>query len=138
MKKTLLISLTIGVLMLGGCIIGGKTPTNPNTLPPSPTPIEITAVQLYKEYQNNTAAADKKYLGRELTVSGSVQEIGKEPSGTPFLLLAAGENVTYGVYCTFPDNYDTILARLTIGQNIGVTGIGAGFKNGNVLLDSTH
>ena len=136
MKKILFVSLILMVLLLGAC--ARKTPTNPNTLPPSPTPIEITAAQLYKEYTKNAAAADKKYLGRELSVSGAVQEIGKETSGTPFLLLAAGDNLTSGVYCTFPGNYDTILAKLTTGQKVTITGIGAGFKNGNALLDSTH
>ncbi|MGD0794122.1 MAG: hypothetical protein ABR958_00810 [Dehalococcoidales bacterium] len=137
MKKILLISLVLVTILFGACIVG-KNPTNPNTLPPSPTPIEITAVQLYKEYKNNQTAADKKYKGKEFTVSGAVQEIGKDQSGTPYLLLAAGENMTNGIYCTFPDNYDTILARLNIGQNVGITGVGVGFKDGNVLLDSTH
>jgi hypothetical protein len=27
---------------------------------------------------------------------------------------------------------------LNIGQNVGITGVGVGFKDGNVLLDSTH
>lgn len=135
MNKILLTSLIIGMILFGACV--RKTPTNPNTLPPSPTPIEISAAQLYKEYKNNAAAADKKYLNRELTVSGVVKEIGKETSGTPYLLLTATLNDTNGVYCTFPNDYDSILAKLTKGQTVGITGIGAGFQT-NVLLDSTH
>jgi uncharacterized protein (DUF1330 family) len=134
MKKILLISLVLVTILFGACIVG-KKPTNPNTLPPSPTPIEITAVQLYKEYKNNQTAADKKYKGKVLTVSGAVQEIGKESSGTPYLLLTATVNDANGVYCTFPIDYDTILAKLTKGQNIGITGICTGYQT-NVLLDS--
>ena len=132
MKKLLLITLIIGTLLFSAC--GAKKPATTAV----PLPIDISATQLIKEYKNNAGAADKKYKDKELSVSGVVKEIGKETSGTPFLLLTGSSaNETTGVYCTFFDNYDSILAKLHIGQDVGITGICKGF-NTNVLLDTRY
>jgi len=139
MKNLLLAFFLIGAVLLSGCIFAPvKTPTNPNTLPPSPTPIEITAAQLIQAYKDNSAAADKKYLAKEMVVSGVVKEYGKNTSGIPYLLLTVTANDTTGVYCTFPDGYETILPGLKIGQTAGITGKCRGLQGNNVILDSRN
>lgn len=140
MKKALLAFFLVGAVLLGGCIFAPvKTPTNPNTLPPTAMPIDITAAQLIKAYKDDAAAANKKYLAKEMAVEGVVKEYGQESSSKiPYLLLTVTANDTTGVYCTFPDGYETILPRLKIGQTSTITGICRGMQNQNVFLDSRY
>ena len=140
MKKLLLTFFLIGAVLLGGCIFAPvKTPTNPNTITVKPTTIDITAAQLIKEYKDSAAAAEKKYLGKEMAVTGVVKEYGQESSSKiPYLLLTVTASDTTGVYCTFPDGYETILPGLKIGQTATITGICRGMQNGNVFLDSRY
>ena len=131
MKKNLFVSIILGIFLFTAC--GGKTTTLQN-----PTePVNITAAQIYQEYTKNAAAADKKYKYRPLSVEGVVREIGKDSSSTPTLLITSDIGKTNGVYCLFNADYDTILAKLTIGQKVTITGVGAGFDK-NVILDCRH
>jgi hypothetical protein len=131
MKKVILTGIILGLFLFTAC--GGKTTTAPN-----PTePIDITAAQLYKEYTESVTAADKQYQDKTLSVAGVVKEIGKDQSGTPSLLITGSTDDTNGVYCLFNADYDTVLAKLTIGQKVTITGVGAGFAK-NVILDCRH
>jgi hypothetical protein len=137
MKKILLTFFLISAVLLGGCIfLPVKTHTDINTIPSPTPPIELTATKLIKAYKDDAAAANKKYLAVEMVVSGVVKEFGTNESGIPYLVLTVTATDTTGVYCTFPDGYDKILAGLKIGQTSGITGKCRGLENGNVLLDS--
>ena len=64
-----------------------------------------------------------------MAVEGVVKEYDQESSSKiPYLLLTVTANDTTGVYCTFPDGYETILPGLKIGQPATITGICRGMQ----------
>ncbi len=114
-----LIVAVIGCVVLGGGIymLKESEATQPQAI------IEITASQLYSEYKANEIAADQKYKGKMLKVTGVVSSIGKDIFGSPYVVLTGGgEYEVWGVQCTFSSTYEPQLAKLTKGQQVTVTG----------------
>lgn len=70
---------------------------------PSEPPLEVSARQLYYEYQANESAADNKYKGKTLLVTGAVTDIRSDFSGNPMVLLRVG-NQLGTVMASFPGN----------------------------------
>ena len=108
------------------------------TMPSTPTEeevIEITARELYEAYKNNEIAADQKYKGNFLKVTGVVDSIGRDILGDPYVVLTGGgEYEVWGVQCIFSNAYESWLATLSVGQSIRVTGKCKGYLI-NVLLE---
>jgi len=91
-------------------------------------PIQITAQQLYDEYEANEIAADQKYKGKIIEVSGKVNKISKSAFGDePLITLDAG--VLSSIFCYFHESYESQLAKLVKGQSVIVQGVcvGIGF-----------
>lgn len=106
----------------------GSTSSNSNTTIAS-TPkttavsaIEVTAEQLYDEYYANQVAADAKYKGKIVKVTGVVSSIGKDILDAPYVVLTSGEVFEWGVQCTFSEADESALAQLSKGQTISIQG----------------
>lgn len=65
--------------------------------------MEITAVQLVKDYQASEAEANKKYLDKAIQVNGSIAKIEKNQDGNTTVLLSS-EDPFSGVYCTLKES----------------------------------
>ena len=113
-------------------------PTEPTreTQIPSYEIIEINAGQLYQEYDNNEIAADLKYEGKMLKVSGIVDNVGEDILGNPYVVIVGDEDDWWGVQCTYPNTqaYRELLAKLNTGESVTVTGRCEGYLF-NVLLE---
>lgn len=59
--------------------------------PAEPPPATITARELYRAYDANEAAAQRRFGDRPLTVTGVIKSIELDYSDEPFLTLATGE-----------------------------------------------
>jgi len=92
--------------------------------------VDVSAKQLYADYEANEVSADDKYKGKVLRVSGTVLSIGKDVLDTPYVEFATGDTVL-GVQCMFDE--PGVLGSLKKGQKLTVRGKGDG-KMGNVLL----
>ncbi len=79
----------------------------------------LTADELYIEYGKNEVAADAKYKGKVVVVSGRVQSIGKDIMDNAFIVIGSG---SLGVQCTFTKGEESSVASLSIGQNVSVKG----------------
>jgi hypothetical protein len=101
----------------------------------SSTPaIKISASQLFQEYENNEVAADEKYKGKSLEVSGRVGSIGKDFLDTIYVAISrGGEFEIFHVQCFFEDKYKQEAASLSKGQQVIIRGRCEG-KMGNVML----
>jgi len=105
------------------------TPTPAPTATPEPTPtktetrIKITAKELDQAYWDNKAAADQKYKGKLLEVSGCVIAIDYK-----YINLEATNSLT-PVTCRLRSGQESQLAKLVKGQWATVEGIctGSGF-----------
>lgn len=93
---------------------------------------KLKADQLYSEYSANEVAADMKYRGKIIEVSGRIQEIGKDILDNAYIVIG-GDGFFEGVQCTFLSNQLLSVAKLSKGQHVTVKGEVAG-KLGSVLV----
>lgn len=95
MKKALLALLTIGIVGLAvGYYQWNKPKENMAT---SQAEASLEAAQLLTEYSTAEDAANAKYLGKTIAVTGQVKETTTE-AGTVKVMLGTGQD--FGVYCT--------------------------------------
>lgn len=96
--------------------------------------VKVSAVQLSKAYDENKVAADAKYEGKKLEISGVISDIGKDITGTPYVVLKGVEYKLFGVQCMFPRAKEAALINLTKGQSLTVQGKLSGELIGNVVV----
>ncbi|MGA2367819.1 MAG: hypothetical protein ABSF74_04530 [Dehalococcoidia bacterium] len=131
------VGVAIGLLLFcfGSCaictFIGSQSFLNRTTS----SQITIDAGSLCGEYKANQVAADLKYKGKIITVTGTIDSIGTEIMGHPYIVVSGGS--IYGVQCVYPatQQYKEFLAQLYKGQSIEVTGECRGLILLNVLLE---
>lgn len=92
--------------------------------------VAVPARVLLHEFEADPAAADAKYKGKRLEVSGVVERVGRDGDDTRFAILHGGdETAKLRIECFFdpadPDEEDRI-DRLTKGQAVVVRGEYAG------------
>jgi hypothetical protein len=97
---------------------------------PAPQPLRVTATQLSTEYQSNEVAADAKYSGKELEVTGTVKSIDSGMFGSATVMLE-GADLFYDVHCDIDDAQRDRAAKLTKGEKIVVRG-----KGGSEIIGS--
>lgn len=93
---------------------------------------KVLAKTLYSEYERNEVAADEKYKGKIIIVSGAIQDIGKDIMDNAYIVIG-GNGFLDGVQCTFTKGERSSVARLSKGQQVTVKGE-VGGKMGNVLV----
>lgn len=125
---------SLGVLAAIGILAVGSTDTDSETKKvqsqgPSYT---LSANQLYVEYESNEVAADMKYEGKVVIVSGTIQNIGKDIMDDAYIVIG-GKGSLDGVQCVFTKGEQSSVARLSKGQRVTVKGEVSG-KMGNVLV----
>jgi hypothetical protein len=108
-----------------------KAAPKPVPPPPPEAPIEVTAKQLFADYQANEIAADGNYGGKLLQVTGKIAKISKV-LGDPVLELATS-NEFMPVYAKFAS--EAPLVSLKRGQQIVIRCRGKGLSVGHALLD---
>ena len=84
--------------------------------------VVVAAADLLQEFHDDPAAADRKYKGKYLEVSGVVERRGKGLGGAPFIILHGGDEqapIKIECFLNFADEDDT---RLDKGQAVTVRG----------------
>ena len=94
--------------------------------------IQVSATQLYADYEANEIAADQKYKGKVLVVSGTIGDIAKDIADDIYVTLK-GDDVIGDVQCFFSEAHTSTAAQLQKGQKITVKGKCDG-KMMNVIL----
>jgi len=92
----------------------------------------LTADSLYREYEENEVAADAKYKGQVIIISGIIQDIGKDIMDAAYVVLAA--EGLFGVQCMYAKGEELSVAHLFKGQQITIKGVVSGKVIGNVLI----
>ncbi|MCY7345065.1 MAG: OB-fold putative lipoprotein [Pyrinomonadaceae bacterium] len=105
-------------------------PANTTAAPAAPTekPIVVQARVMTKDYDENELAADGKYKGKMITVSGKIENIA-ETMGNVTVSLA-GHDMVKSVMCSFEESEKTNVAKLKKGQQATLVGIGDGMTMG--------
>jgi hypothetical protein len=102
--------------------------------PPAP-PIAISADDLYAAYKANEVAADAKYKGKTLEVTGVVGSISKDVMDDPYITLVTTENEFETVNAYFSKGAMQKLSELRKGQGVTVTCRGNGMVLTSPMLD---
>jgi hypothetical protein len=124
------------VIVALGCNRTRKTsirPLNQNSSSASEpaAPGEISAEDLFAEYQQDKDAADRKYKGKVIVVSGTVDTI-KAETGNPYITMKTS-SLILRVQCIFKSADSSAVGGLTKGQTVHVRGKVFG-RIGNVVL----
>ncbi len=128
--------LSLFVLVLFGLLAVGSIDTEEDTkkVQSQAPSYRLSANQLYSEYEANEVAADSKYKGRVVVVSGTIQDIGKDIMDDAYIVIG-GEGFLDGVQCMFTKGQQSSVARLSKGQHVTVKGEVSGKMFGNVLVN---
>jgi hypothetical protein len=127
---TLLLALTVA---LPGC----TTRTAPKPKPAAEPPVVVKAGDLLKEYAGNAVAADAKYKGKVLRVSGKFGSAQKAPLfGYAVQLLPedAGDVNLSAVQCFIHESAEADVAKLQSGEMIALEGTCDGQAVGQVKM----
>jgi hypothetical protein len=129
--------LSFVVLAIFGVLAAGSIDTDTDTKKvqsqaPSYT---LSADKLVSEYKANEVAADAKYKGHVVVVSGTIESIGKDIMDQAYVVIG-GQGFLDGVQCMFTKGEESSVARLSKGQHVTIKGEVSG-KMGNVLLNKS-
>ena len=81
--------------------------------------VTISASKLYKEYNENEIAADEKYKGKIIEVTGVIRDIGNDIMDNAYITLVGNEY--FGdIQCYF--NEKSVVSKLSKGKRITVMG----------------
>lgn len=94
--------------------------------------VSISAKELYRDFDSNEIAAEKIYKDALLEVTGTIDDIGRSISNTPFLVLET--EGAFGVQCFFDEKNAERLVYLQRGQYVEVEGRVTG-KFANVFME---
>ena len=126
---SLLVLVVIGFLAIGST----DSDTDSEKVQSQAPSYTLTANQLYSEYDSNEVAADAKYKGKVVIVSGTIQDIGKDVMDDAYIVIG-GEGFLDGVQCMFTKGEQSSVARLSKGQQVTIKGEVEGKMIGNVII----
>jgi hypothetical protein len=98
----------------------------------TPTPIEVTANEIYQAYEDNQIVADEQFKDKYIIVTGIVDDIKKDILGNPYVTLETSSY--WSVQCMFPKEDIAVLTKLSKGQKVRIAGRVTGTTM-NVLLE---
>lgn len=95
---------------------------------PTATPAKdsaITITKLLDDYKNDSAAADKKYKGKVITISGTVEVSDKDRNGNPLIgfMRPGSTKPTDGmVVCGFDKSQEASVSKIKKGDTVKLSG----------------
>ena len=96
--------------------------------------VEVSADALLEDYKNNELAADKKYKGKTLRVSGTVSQVTDVLGQKALSVDNGGEYELNSVYCILKKDQLDKAASLNKGDQVTVVGKNDGYNQINVTL----
>lgn len=102
--------------------------------PPPPAPaLAVSASELFNDYHDNEVAADQKYKGKRLAVTGTVQSIEKDLFDNIVVRLRTS-NEFMGAMASLDSKYEALAASLRKGAKVAWTCKGGGLVVGSPVL----
>ena len=101
---------------------------------------QLSSAELFQAFEQDEAAANTKYIGKIIELSGTIEDISEDEQGAAVVLLSAGEDALGGVLCTMElSEKEKTLAKQP-GESIRLKGVCTGMLmevvlNKGVLLE---
>ena len=128
LKAKQVIIISISLLLVTAVAVGlymyNRGPVNIRTS----RSVDVCAINVYKEYLSDSAAARKNYDGKVLSITGRVSDIGKNQQGEPIVKLETGTDGGY-INCTMDEP-----VSLQEGQDAIIKGLCSGMGQGEPEL----
>ena len=118
----------IAVLILSGMLIGYMLYNKPQRSVKNEEAIEVTAAQLFQEFEGNETSANIKYLNKAVLATGTISEISSNQEGKTVLILET-DNPMFGVSCTLEESPQELIK----GSSVSVKGICTGYLSDVVI-----
>ena len=132
MSKHFILYSIVGLLFAGFLFSRAKSSGSKGKSPQSAAPVmspdgylDVGALRLWRDYEENEVAADNRYKGQRLRVTGTVVSIERDYDGRPVLHLFSG-NPIFLTMATLNKADLPAAARLRKGTQVVVRCIGAG------------
>jgi hypothetical protein len=131
----LLIGASAGII--GATKVPGRIASTAPAAAPRATPdddfVSARAITLFTEYDENEVAADRKYKGKEVVLTGPIQSIERDAFRNIVVHLQT-PNQFMSVLATLQDKYESEAARMKKGDIVSLDCIGAGRVMGSPVL----
>ena len=90
----------------------------------APIEVRVTARQMYDDYESNKIAANQKYDGKVLAVSGTVEDFGGGDGEAYYVDLVTGDFTLESVRCHFSQSHLSDLTSIAKGDRVTLRGKG--------------
>lgn len=130
MKRTILLIVLALVIIVGFYGYREYTRKNKDLQDVAPE-ASITAPELLKAFEADSAGANKAYLGKIIAVSGTVKSLEKEAGAATVVLGEAG--TLSSVRCSMDTAHLAEVANVKEGQSLSVKGALTGFNQDELL-----
>jgi hypothetical protein len=130
-KKTIIISILL--LIVAGIVYTYKefNRTNVNIAGES-SAYTVNARALIKEFNENDSSANRKYVGKVISVKGLVKDINKDERG--YYTISLGDTTSMSsIRCSIDSIYTKTAIAVKRGMNIHVKGSCTGFNKDELL-----
>lgn len=87
--------------------------------------VAISARDLYTAYEDNEVAADLNYKGKQIEVTGTVKDIGKDIADRMYIIFDT-DVVLGGIQVYFPKSEAESVAKINKGEQVTIVGKGDG------------
>lgn len=126
--------ITIQYIIIGIGIYRDLTASDtPAETTDSKAVLKVTAQQLYDDYNNNELAADERYKGKTLLVSGVIDSVNNSFGDRPYLTLESG-SMFRGVRARLDPAETDKAVQLQKGQTVQIKCIGESLSFGSPTL----
>ncbi len=95
---------------------------------PSPAPevekpvATTTATKFYSDYTTNNLAAEQKYNGHLVKLTGLISSIGRDILGKAYIVLKGDQYGFKGIQCMLDDSALAKVAEVGVGDSVTLTG----------------
>lgn len=134
MSKTLkyFLYFLLSLAVMGGLIMLFLFYAPEKNLQREAADLQISATELFTQYEADEAAGNKKYIDQIIDVTGTVAEISEDEDGSPVVILRE-QDAFSGVLCTLKDSERSAVKDLQIGQSATIRGFCTGMLMDVVL-----
>lgn len=99
--------------------------------------IEVTADDIFSAFEENEIAADQKFKGQLVKITGTVSEINSKSTLTSANVLLNVDGPVFGcVQCNFNSENSKALAAVEKGQSVTIIGTCEGMSWYNVMINA--
>lgn len=95
----------------------------------------VSSLKISKDYFANEVSADMQYKNHNVLVFGNVNDIAKDITGNPYLLLS-GSGMFQGVHAQFDNNSENTLAKIKKGEKVALVCQINNYIMKNVMLNN--